>query len=256
MGDFASRTVLITGAASGFGRLAARRFAAQGAQVALGDVNEAGLAETVAQVEKAGGKAVAKRCDVSKEEDAKALVDAALAISGRLDVAVNNAGVAHDYIKLPNIPLDLFERMMAINARGVFLGMRFQLPVMERQGGGAIVNIASVAGLVGAPMLSAYAASKFAVVGLTRSAADEYARKNIRINAVCPSFAATPMAEEGLKTLGGSREEAIARMTQRVPMRRLGTAEEVVEAILWLGSDKASFTTGQALAVDGGLSAI
>jgi NAD(P)-dependent dehydrogenase (short-subunit alcohol dehydrogenase family) len=255
-GRFAGKVALVTGAAAGFGRLAARRFAEEGAAVAVADVAEGALAETAEAVRQAGGQAAAFRCDVSSEADVRALVEGALAAFGRLDVAVNNAGVVHEQRRLPEIALAEFQRMLAVNAGGVFLGMKYQLPVMERQGGGAVVNLASAAGLVGAPTLSAYAASKHAVVGLTRSAADEYARRGIRVNAVCPSFAATAMVEGALTHAGGSAEESLLRLTSRVPMRRLARPEEVVETILWLASDAASFITGQAVAVDGGLTAV
>jgi NAD(P)-dependent dehydrogenase (short-subunit alcohol dehydrogenase family) len=256
MGEFEGKVVLVTGAGQGFGRLAAQRFAEAGAAVVLGDIDRDKLTETGALVAEAGGRAILHPCDVASESDVKALVAAAGTAFGGLDIAVNNAGIVHDMARLPDLSFADFQKMMAVNAGGVFLGMKYQIPALLARGGGAIVNISSAAGLLGAPMLSAYAASKHAVIGLSRAAADEYARRNIRINAVCPSFAATRMGESGLTALGGTREEAIAKMTARVPMRRMGRPEEVVEAILWLASDRSSFVTGQALAVDGGLTAV
>lgn len=253
---YRGKVVLITGAASGFGKLAAQQFAAQGARLVLGDLDESRLA-TVA----GGVSALHRRTDVAEEADAAALVKLATDAHGRLDIAVNNAGVCHELMRLPDTPSDEFDRMMRVNARGVFMGLKAQLPVMAGQeAGGTILNVASAAGLVGAGMLAAYAASKHAVVGLTRSAADEYARKGVRVNALCPSFAATPMfdamAGAFAEYRGEPPEEAGSRISARVPMRRVAMAEEVVNAMLWLCSDKNTFMTGQAIAIDGGLTAI
>lgn len=253
---FEGKSVLVTGAASGFGRRAAERFAAEGANLVLGDIREDGLNETQRLVEAAGGRAVARVTDVSKAEAVDGLVAAGADTFGRIDVALNNAGVAHGTVKLQATDEQLMRLMFDVNVMGVFFGMKAQIPVMERQGGGVILNTASVAGLVGAPLLAAYAAAKHAVVGLTRTAAAETARKGIRINAICPAFAETPMLTESL--LGGDRsqEDMIGRLVQTMPMRRPGTADEIVQAMLWICSPENSFMTGQALAVDGGLTAI
>lgn len=253
---FEGKIVLITGAASGFGRRAAERFAAEGASLVLGDIREDGLNETARLVEAAGGRAVARMTDVSRAEAVDALVSAGTDAFGRLDIALNNAGIAHGTIKLQATDEALMRLMLDVNVMGVFFGMKAQIPVMERQGGGVILNTASVAGLVGAPLLAAYAAAKHAVVGLTRTAAAETARKGIRINAICPAFAETPMLTESLLSTDRPHEEMIGKLVQTMPMRRPGTADEIVQAMLWICSPDNSFMTGQALAVDGGLTAI
>ena len=248
MSRFENRTVLITGAASGFGALAARRFAAEGATVILGDVNDcAPLAEEL------GGAAA--RCDVSKPEDQEALVALAMERTGRLDVALNNAGIGHPLGFMAEIAFEDFQRQMAVNLGGCFLGMKYQLPVMMKGGGGAILNTASAAGLVSAPLSGAYSAAKHAVIGLTKTAADEYARFGIRVNALCPSFADTPMVDELRAGLGGDAAAVDPKLTNRIPMRRVADAEEIVQAMLWASAPENSFYTGQALALDGGLTA-
>lgn len=249
MSRFAGKSVMITGAAQGFGALAASMFAAEGASVTLGDVNEDGAAAIAAEL---GGKS--RRCDVSNEADVEALV-ALAAEDGRLDIAINNAGIVHSMTYLENLSYETFQKQFSVNAGGCFLCMKHQLPIMKAQGGGAIVNTASVAGLVSAPMLSAYAAAKHAVIGLTKSAADEYARYNVRVNALCPSFTDTAMADELRSDLGGG-SEVDPKFLGRIPMRRIADPEEIVQAMLWLAAPENSFTTGQALAIDGGLTAI
>ena len=253
---FQGKSVLITGAASGFGRLAAARFAEEGASLILGDLNEEGL-EDAAMIPLASGvDVITRRCDVADEADVEALVDAAVAQLGGLDIAINNAGIGHRLSRLPDLTFDEYERVMRVNAGSVFLGMQHQLPIMGAAGAGVILNVASAAGLVGAGMLSAYAASKHAVIGLTRSAADEYARFGVRVNALCPAFADTPLFNEMADAISPDRDEARSRMTTRMPMRRVASAEEIVPAMLWLCADENSFMTGQAIAVDGGLTAI
>lgn len=256
MRRYAGKTVLITGAASGFGRLAAQRFSAEGADVVLGDIQEAALAETQRSVEAAGGRAVAVVTDVSKLADCQALVRAGLDRFGRLDVALNNAGVAHGTIKLVDTDEALMRKMFEVNVMGVFNGLKAQIPVMEGQGGGAILNTASVAGVTGAPLLAAYAAAKHAVIGLTKTVSAEVARKGIRVNAICPAFAETPMLNETLLEDGRPKDEKISRLVQTMPMRRPGTADEIVQAMLWICSPENSFMTGHSLVVDGGLTAL
>lgn len=253
---FAGKSVLITGAASGFGRLAAARFAAEGAKLVLGDINEAGLEETAMKPLASGADVVTRTADVTKEADAEALVRAAIESFGALDIAINNAGIGHRLARLPALSLAEYEQVMRVNAGGVFLGMKHQLPVMAAAGSGVILNVASAAGLVGAGMLSAYAAAKHAVVGLTRSAADEYARFGIRVNALCPAFADTPLFNEMADDVSSERAEAHRRITSRMPMRRVADPAEIVPAMLWLCADDNSFMTGQAIALDGGLTAI
>ena len=199
--------------------------------------------------------------DVSRWETAEALVARAVAAYGRLDVAVNNAGIGGGIAKLPQIEVAQAERLFAINLMGVFLALKAQIPAMERQfaedgRGGVILNLASVAGVVGAPLLAVYSAAKHGVVGLTKSAAGETARKGIRINCLCPAFARTAMVESFLERMEGEAEEAEARVVAHMPMRRMAGPEEVVQAILWACAPENSFMTGHALVLDGGLSAV
>ena len=254
-GRHEGRVVLITGAAGGFGALAARRFAQAGARLALSDRAE-GAVLALAEELGAFGQAV----DVSDEASVEGHVAAVLERFGRLDVAINNAGVGHAPVPITRTPVAEFDRMMAVNARGVFLGMKHQLPPMIEAGRGAVLNVASAAGLVGAGQLAAYAASKHAVVGLTRAAADEVARAGVRVNALCPSFATTPLFEEMADAIverrGGTREDAHARIASRVPMRRVADPAEIVQAMLWICHDDNAFMTGQAIALDGGLTAV
>lgn len=253
---FQGKSVLITGAASGFGRLAAECFAAEGASLVLGDINEEGLDEA-AMIPLASGAEVFTKCtDVAVEADAKALVDAAIERLGGLDIAINNAGIGHRLARLPELTFADYERVMRVNAGGVFLGMKHQLPIMAAAGRGVVLNVASAAGLVGAGMLSAYAASKHAVIGLTRSAADEYARFGVRVNALCPAFADTPLFNDMADAIAPDPAEAHKRITTRIPMRRVASPNEIVPAMLWLCTDENSFMTGQAIAVDGGLTAV
>jgi NAD(P)-dependent dehydrogenase (short-subunit alcohol dehydrogenase family) len=258
MGDkrYEGAAVLISGAARGFGRLAAEQFAAEGARLVLTDILERDLEETAASVRGAGAEAVVLAGDITDENLAQSLVEASVSQFGKLDVAINNAGIVHLHRKLTEIDTETLDRVVRVDLIAVFHAMKHQLKQMERQRSGVILNVSSVAGIAAAPLLSAYSAAKHGVIGLTKSAALEYARAGIRINAICPSFAATPMALEGLANMRGSPEEALARMTMAVPMRRLAKAEEVVQAMLWICSPANSFMTGHALAVDGGLTAL
>jgi len=250
---FENKVVQITGAGSGFGRKAAVEFNKAGAKLVLSDVNRAGLDETMSLLDLKADRAIAMACDVSKPGDVEKMTKAGIDHFNRLDIAINNAGIANELVPICDISLKDFDLMMAVNVRGVFLCMQKALNQMMIQGSGVIVNVASVAGLVGAPYLAAYAASKHAVIGLTKSAALEYARKNIRINAICPASCHTPMVDQLLTgEKGEQREKNIA---DTIPMGRLGTVEEIVNGMMWLCSDQNSFTTGQALAFDGGLSA-
>ncbi len=247
--------VFISGAGRGFGRLAAERFAAEGARLALTDILEQELDECVAAVQSLGAETLAMPGDIADETLTQKLVEAAASRFGRLDVALNNAGIVHPLRKFTDLDAETIERVVRTDLIAVFYAMKHQLQQMERQRSGVILNVSSVAGLMGAPLLSAYSAAKHGVIGLTKSAALEYARLGIRINAICPSFAATPMVTEGLVTMRGSPEEAIARMTAAIPMRRLAEPSEVVQAMLWICSPANSFMTGHCLAVDGGLTA-
>ncbi len=257
MADFAGRVVILTGAVGGFGAAAARYFAKAGAKLVLSDLSPERLE---GQVKELGGCAVALSGDVSDPEISERLVEKALSEFGRLDIAVNNAGIAHDMMPLPRTPVDVARKTIDVDLMGVFYAMRAQLPVMEKQfrdngQGGAIVNVASVAGVVGAPMLAVYAAAKHGVVGLTKSAAIEYARRGVRVNALCPSFARTPMATDFLDKAGEDRAAAEAALVQAIPMRRLAEVDEVINGLIYLADPASSFVTGQTLQIDGGLSA-
>jgi NAD(P)-dependent dehydrogenase (short-subunit alcohol dehydrogenase family) len=253
---FAGKVVLVSGAARGFGRLAAERFAQVGARLVVTDIQAEGLAETLSALHANGAEAVGQAGDIGGEATAPALVELARQSFGRLDIAVNNAGVAHGKLRLADIDTPTMERMLRINLMGTFFAMRAEIPAMLEAGGGAIVNIASVAGLGGAPTLAAYAASKHAVIGLTRSAAVEYARKGLRINAIGPSFADTHMVADTVLGPSADPAAAKARLTSAIPMGRLAAPAEVVQAILFAASPENSFMTGQALVVDGGLTAM
>ena len=252
---FDNKSVLVTGSASGFGRAAAARLAREGAKLVLCDRDAAGLDASAAACRDFGAPVVCHTGDVGEEVCARALVELAVAHFGRLDCALNNAGIAHRMSKLPDVELAEAERVLRVNLMGVFLALKYQLPQMQKQGGGAVLNVASVAGLVGAPLMSVYAASKHGVIGLTKSAALEYAKAGIRVNAICPAFAATSMVEGLVEGLGKQADGVMERMLANMPMKRKGTADEIVAAMLWMLSDENSFMTGQAVAFDGGLSA-
>lgn len=250
---FDEKIVLITGAGSGFGRKAAEEFAQAGAKLILSDVNEAGLNETVQKLGLAEERIISTICDISKPQDVTDMVQGGIDHFGRLDIAINNAGIGSPMVRAADLSVSDFDRVMAVNVRGVFLCMQQELAQMTAQGHGVILNVSSVAGLVGAPFLAAYSASKHAVIGLTKSAAQEYARKNIRINALCPAFCHTPLVDDMLGGAEGEKREK--GMMNAIPMGRLGTSEEIVSGMMWLCSDQNSFTTGQAMAFDGGLTA-
>ncbi|WP_225408362.1 SDR family oxidoreductase [Stigmatella hybrida] len=245
-------TALVTGAAAGIGRVTALAFAREGLKVVVSDIDEAGGEATAGQIRAAGGEARFIRCDVTQAAEVHALVQGTVAAYGRLDYAFNNAGIEIEKGKLADGSEAEFDAIMGVNVKGVWLCMKHQIPVMLAQGGGVIVNTASVAALGGAPKMSIYAASKHAVLGLTKSVAVEYAKKNIRINAVCPAVIDTEMYRRA--------HEADPRKAQFAaavhPIGRIGKAEEVAAAVIYLCSDGAGFTTGIALPVDGGATAI
>lgn len=258
MGRFDGLTVLITGATGGFGKRSAERFAAEGARLVLSDIDGDRLQATAASLD---AETAILAGDVSDEALSEKLVALAVERFGALHVALNNAGIAQSFVKFPNLPSDEARRIIDIDLMGVFYAMKHQIPVMEKQfranqTKSAIVNIASVAGIAGAPRLAMYAAAKHAVVGLTRSAAAEYATKGIRVNAVCPSFARTPMLTDTIYMAGADTEAAEADITRGVPMKRVAEIDEIIEVILFAADPKNSFMTGQTLAADGGITAI
>jgi NAD(P)-dependent dehydrogenase (short-subunit alcohol dehydrogenase family) len=242
------KSVLITGGASGIGRAAAYAFGREGARVVVADLSEEGGRETVEKLRAGGVDAHFVRADVTRSEDVAALVAKTVSLLGRLDCAFNNAGIEGAVVSLAEYPEDTFRKVLDVNVLGVFRCMRAELPHMLAQGRGAIVNTASVAGLIGAAGLSAYIASKHAVLGLTKTAALENAKLGVRVNAVCPGVIQTPM----LDRLASAADGLVQGTMAATPMGRLGTPEEIAEAVVWLCSDAASFITGTALTVDGG----
>ena len=243
------KVALVTGGGSGIGRATSLAYARDGAKVVIVDLNAEGGEETVLMVKEAGGEAALISADVSKASDAQMMVDRAVEVYGRLDCAFNNAGVSgRERYLTADYPDDEWDRVIGINLKGVWLCMRAEIPQMLKQGGGAIVNTASVAGLVGIRGTAAYIASKHGVIGLTKAAALEYAESGIRINAVCPGYIHTPLTQPLFDRLEGFEDQAVARH----PIGRLGEPHEIAEAVVWLSSDAASFVTGHAMTVDGG----
>ena len=245
------RVALVTGGSSGIGRATALAFAKAGARVAIGDVDVPGGEETVRLVGEAGGKAMFIRTDVSKWTEVEALVNGTVERFDRLDCAFNNAGVDNLHYQVGELPEEEWDRVIGINLKGTMFCLRHEIPRMLSLGGGAIVNASSVVGLIGSPESAAYISSKHGVTGLTKSAALDYARRGIRVNAVCPGVIRTPIVEAYLK----ERPHAEAQLARQQPMGRMGHPDEVAGAVVWLCSDEASFITGQTLAIDGGWTA-
>ena len=249
---FSGQVALVTGAGAGIGRATALAFAEQGLKVVVADIDLAAAEAVAKTIVDAGGEALCVRCDVTRDAEVQAMLDATRERFGRVDYAFNNAGIEIEKGKLAEGSEAEFDAIMGVNVKGVWLCMKYQLPLLLAQGGGAIVNTASVAGLGAAPKMSIYAASKHAVIGLTKSAAIEYAKKKIRVNAVCPAVIDTDMFRRAYEADPKKAEFAAAMH----PVGRIGKVEEIAAAVLYLCSDAAGFTTGHALAVDGGATAI
>ncbi|PWW03957.1 NAD(P)-dependent dehydrogenase (short-subunit alcohol dehydrogenase family) [Hoeflea marina] len=252
MAMFSGKTALITGSGAGIGRATALKFAAEGANVVVSDIHAAGGEETVAMIHKAGGRAMFQLADVSDSADVAALVAGAVDEYGRLDCAVNNAGIEGRIAPLGDQTEANYDAIMAINAKGTFLCLREEIRHMLAEGGGAIVNLSSVAGLIGFPGLSPYVASKHAVIGMTRNAALEYGKAGIRVNAVCPGGIDTRMLDSLADQATGGSRSSQQMMDPLHPIGHIGTPEEVANLIVWLCSPEASFMLGAVIPVDGG----
>jgi NAD(P)-dependent dehydrogenase (short-subunit alcohol dehydrogenase family) len=251
MKEFEGKVALVTGGGSGIGRATALGFAREGGQVVIGNRNVQRGEETVSMIRDAGGTASFRRTDVVVAADVKALVDHAVTTYGRLDIAFNNAGIEGDPRPLAEQTEANFDAVMDINVKGVWLSMKYEIPRMLEQAGGAIVNCSSVAGVIGFPGIGIYAASKHAVIGLTKVAALEYSAQGIRINAVNPAVIDTEMVDRLADGMNMKKDD----LTTFHPIGRIGRVEEVAEAVLWMCSDKASFVTGHSMIVDGGFTA-
>jgi len=243
------QVALVTGAASGIGLATANAFAHAGAAVAIVDVNAQAARAAAEALVAAGYQAIGLGCDVSDIDQVQAMVKETVATFGRLDAAFNNAGIQNVLAETADASVEDYDRVMSVNLRGVWSCMKFELEHMCRQGSGTIVNCSSLGGLVGGAQRANYHAAKHGVIGLTKSAALEYATRNIRINAVCPGLIWTPMADQ---MVAAGQGDALAGMVKSIPMGRHGRPEEIADAVLWLSSSTSSYVTGQSISVDGG----
>jgi NAD(P)-dependent dehydrogenase (short-subunit alcohol dehydrogenase family) len=240
------KVAIITGAGSGIGKAVSLLYAAEGAKIVVSDIAEKGGNETISEIKAKGGEAIFVKADTSRPDDSKNVVEQAVKQFGGLHIAVNNAGIGGPLGPLGEYPIDGWDKVIAINLSGVFYGLRYQIPAMLSSGGGSIVNVASILGKVGAKGSVAYVAAKHGVIGLTETAALEYAAQKIRVNSIGPGYIVTPLVTSSLD------DAAMNALVGLHPMGRLGTSEEVAELALWLNSDKASFVTGAYYNVDGG----
>jgi NAD(P)-dependent dehydrogenase (short-subunit alcohol dehydrogenase family) len=246
--SFSGKVAFVSGGGTGIGRAAALAFARNGASVVVAGRSEAPVQDTARRIGNLGGKAVALRCDVSQPDQIEAAVRCTVESFGRLDFAFNNAGVEQGMIATHDIALEEWDRILNINLRGVFLAMKFQIPQMLSQGGGVIINTSSGAGVRGFAGQAAYAAAKHGLIGLTKSAALDYAKSGIRVNAICPGFVDTPM----MGRFTGGTNEGRQKVIAAEPVGRPGTPEEIADAVVWLCSDAAAFVVGHAMVLDGG----
>ncbi len=243
------KVALVTGAGSGIGRASALAYAKEGARVAVSDIDIVTAERTVEGIKAGGGDAIAIQCNVTRADDVRAMFGRVLEAYGRLDCALNNAGIEGSMAPMDAYDESMFDRVMAVNMKGVWLCMKQEAKVMLPRGG-AVVNMCSVVGMLGQPDMCAYVASKHAVLGLTRSAALEYADRGLRFNAVCPAIVATAMLER----FTGGRQELVQGLTASYPIKRVLEAEEVAESVIWLSTDASSYLNGHALVLDGGFS--
>ena len=246
-----NKVAIITGGSSGMGRQTALLFAQRGAKVVIADINETGGTSVAEEIRTQGGDALFIPTDVSSHESVAAMVNATVDQYGRLDCAFNNAGIEGKSTKLADCTEETWDRTIAVDLKGVWLCMKYEIPKMLESGGGSIVNTASVAGLGGAPGLPAYGAAKFGVVGLTKTAAVEYARKGIRVNAICPGVIRTPMVDR----LFADNPKVQVAMEKAHPIGRIGEPQDIALGVAWLCSDESNFLTGQAIPFDGGMTA-